>query len=149
MKPLETFYILILLHWGVLFQECYTQKLEQGFLSVSAAHDSVSIDIHSFFVLDQDTARYSMCSLRASSPIWASEASLTKNARARGWGKESLQPSLTNFHFHPRNPGTPQSVKIVTKNVLQIRKVTTACQVSLESQGRRELFIYKSLSYQH
>ena len=47
-----------------------------------------------------------------------------KNARARGRGKESLQRSLINFHFHPGNPGTPQSVKIVTANVPQIRKVT-------------------------
>ena len=85
-------------------------------------------------------------SLRASSPIWASDA---KNARARGRGKESLQPSLINFHFHPGNPGTPQSVKTVTANVPQIRKVTTACQVSLDSRGRVELFIYKSLSQQH
>ena len=67
----------------------------------------------------------------------------------------SLQPasklsrSLINFHFHPGNPGTPQSVKTVTANVPQIRKVTTACQVSLDSRGRVELFIYKSLSQQH
>ena len=86
-------------------------------------------------------------SLRASSPIWASEP--RENARARGRGKESLQPSLINFHFHPGNPGTPQSVKTVTANVPQIRKVTTACQVSLDSRGRVELFIYKSLSQQH
>ena len=50
-----------------------------------------------------------------------------ENARARGRGKESLQRSLTNFHFHSGNPGTPQSVKTVTANVPQIRKVTTAC----------------------
>ena len=61
-EPLKTFYILILLHWGVLFQGFYTQKIERWFLSVSGAHDSVSINIHSFFVPDQDTARYSICS---------------------------------------------------------------------------------------
>ena len=72
-----------------------------------------------------------------------------ENARARSRGKESLQRSLINFHFHPGNPGTPQSVKTVTANVPQIRKVTTACQVSLDSRGRVELFIYKSLSQQH
>ena len=71
-----------------------------------------------------------------------------ENARARGRGKESLQPSLINFHFHPGNPGTPQSVKIVTANVRQIRKVTTACQVSLDSRGHVELFIHKSLLQQ-
>ena len=43
----------------------------------------------------------------------------------------SLQRSLINFHFHPGNPGTPQSVKIVTANVPQIRKVTTACSLPL------------------
>ena len=89
------------------------------------------------------------CSLRASSPIWASEASLARTRERGGRGKESLQRSLINFHFHPGNPGTPQSVKIVTANVRQIRKVTTACQVSLDSRGRVELFIYKSLSQQH
>ena len=31
----------------------------------------------------------------------------------------------------------------------QIKKVTTACHVSLDNQGRVELFIYKSLSQQH
>ena len=76
--------------------------------------------------------------------LGASEASL-----ARGRGKESLQRSLINFHFRPGNPGTPQSVKTITANVPQIRKVTTGCQVSLDSRGRVELFIYKSLSQQH
>ena len=51
------------------------------------------------------------------------------NAQARGRGKESLQRSLINFYFHPGNSGTLQSVKAVTANVPQIRKVTTACQV--------------------
>ena len=37
------FYILILVHWGVLFQGFYTQKIERWFLSVSRGHDSVSI----------------------------------------------------------------------------------------------------------
>ena len=72
-----------------------------------------------------------------------------ENARARGLGKESLQRSFINFHFHPGNPGTPQGVKMVTANVPQIRKVTTAYQVSLESRGRVELFIYKSFLQQH
>ena len=40
-------------HWGVLFQGFYTQKIERWFLSVSGAHDSVCINIHSFFVPDQ------------------------------------------------------------------------------------------------
>ena len=52
-----------------------------------------------------------------------------ENARARGRGKENLQRSLINFHFHPGNSGTLQSVKTVTANVPQIRKVATACQV--------------------
>ena len=34
------------------------------------------------------------------------------------------------FHFHPGNPETLQSVKTVTANVPQIKKVTTACQVA-------------------
>ena len=76
---------------------------------------------------------------------WASR----ECASVRGRGKESLQRSLINFHFHPGNPGTLQSVKTVTANVPQIRKVTTACQVSLDSRGRVELFIYKSLLQQH
>ena len=75
-------------------------------------------------------------SLRASSPIWISEVSLARTRERGGRGKESLQPSLINFHFHPGNPGTPQSVKTVTANVPQIRKVTT------DRRGRVELFIY-------
>ena len=65
-----------------------------------------------------------------------------ENGRARGRGKESLQRSLIHFHFRPGNPATPQSVKTVTANVPLIRKVTTACHVSLDSRGRVELFIY-------
>ena len=89
-------------------------------------------------------------SLRASSPSYLGKRSEPReNARARGRGKESLQRSLINFHFYPGNPRTPQSVKTVTANVPQIKKVTTACQVSLDSRERVELFIYKSLSQQH
>ena len=61
---------------------------------------------------------------------------IVKSRRARGDAnalagekKESLHRSFINFHFHPGNPETPQSVKTVTANVPQIRKVTTACQV--------------------
>ena len=39
-----------------LFQGFYTKKIEWWFLLVSGAHDSV------FFVADQDTAWYSICS---------------------------------------------------------------------------------------
>ena len=67
MKPLKTFYILILLHWGIIFQGFYTRKIERWFLSVSGTHDSVSINKHSFFVPDQDTARYSICSAQEKS----------------------------------------------------------------------------------
>ena len=73
---------------------------------------------------------HSRASLRASSPIWVSDVSLAGTRERGGWGKESLQRSLINFHFHPGNHGTPQSVKTVTANMPQIRKVTTACQVS-------------------
>ena len=45
-----------------LFQGFYTQKIEWWFLLVLGAHDSVSINKYSFFVADQDTARYSICS---------------------------------------------------------------------------------------
>ena len=48
------FYILISLQWGELFQGFYSQKIERWFLSVSGAHDSVSINIYSFFVYVQD-----------------------------------------------------------------------------------------------
>ena len=70
---------------------------------------------------------YGKFSLRASSPVWACEASLA-GTRERGV-EESLQQSLLNFHFYPGNPRTPQSVKTVTANVPHIIKVTTACQV--------------------
>ena len=64
-----------------------------------------------------------------------------ENARARGQGRENLQRSLINFHFHAGNPGTQQSVTTVTANMPQIRKVTTACQVSFDSRGRVGLLI--------
>ena len=54
MKPLKTFYILILLQWRELFQGFYTNKIERWFF--------ISINIYSFYVVDQDTARYSFCS---------------------------------------------------------------------------------------
>ena len=63
----------------------------------------------------------------------------SRERASEGRWKESLQRSLINFHLHPGNPGTPQSVKSVTANVPQIKKVTTACQVSLDSRGRVEL----------
>jgi len=50
------------------------------------------------------------------------------DAKARGKErKESLQQSLINFKLG--NSRTLQSVKTVTANVPQIRKVTTACQI--------------------
>ena len=73
----------------------------------------------------------------------------SRERASEGRGKESLQRYLINFYFHPGNPGTPQSVKTVTANVPHIKKVTTACQVSLDSRRRVELYIYKSLSQQH
>ena len=69
--------------------------------------------------------------------LWANYAfwGMVKSRRVKGmqekekvesWGawegKESLHRSLMNFHFHPGNPGTPQSVKTVTANV-QIRRL--------------------------
>ena len=48
----------------------HLNKIERWFLSVSGAHDSVSINIHSFFVPDQDTARYSICSAQEKSVSW-------------------------------------------------------------------------------
>ena len=90
-----------------------------------------------------------LCSLRASSPIWANEASLARTCE-RGPRKGELATMISHkLSFPPRKPRTPQNVKTVTANVAQIRKVTTACQVSLESRGRVEFFIYKSLSQQH
>ena len=43
-------------------------------------------------------------SLPASSPIWVSEVSLARTREQGGQGKESLQRSLINFHFHPGKP---------------------------------------------
>ena len=97
----------------------------------------------SFFTLKR--ADSVLCSLRASSPIWANEASLARTCE-RGPRKGELATISHKLSFPPRKPRTPQNVKTVTANVAQIRKVTTACQVSLESRGRVEFFIYKSLS---
>ena len=59
-------------------------------------------------------------SLGAISPIWVSEVSLARSRERGGRGKENLQRSLINFHFHLGNPETPQSVKTVTASVPQI-----------------------------
>ena len=51
-------------------------------------------------------------------------------AKAWGGGEKGELVMITHkFYFHPGNPRTRQSVKTVTANVPQIRKVTTACQV--------------------
>ena len=72
-------------------------------------------------------------------PIACEQALLFGKAKRASWERASEGPRKgelvtisINFHFHPGNPGTPQSVKIVTANVQQIRKETTACQVSLD-----------------
>ena len=90
-----------------------------------------------------------------------------ENARARAPEEESLQRSLgwesnvisyfpifnkiccccclINFHFHPGNPGNPQSVKTVTANVpptvAPIRQVTTVCQVQTAEGAQNYLLI--------
>ena len=71
-------------------------------------------------------------SLRANSPfgdIVKSRCMRGMQEETRKWAvgerKESLQWSLINFPFHPRNPRTLQSMKTVTTIVPQIRKVTT------------------------
>ena len=66
----------------------------------------------------------------------------SRERASEGPRKGELATISHKFSFPPRNPGTPQSVKTVTANVPQIRKVTTACQVSLDSRGRVELFIF-------
>ena len=56
----------------------------------------------------------------------------------RGAGKreESLQRSLINFHFHPGNPETLQSVKTATTGAPKISKLTVAVQWFLASSRR-------------
>ena len=60
---------------------------------------------------------------------WASPECASEGLRKRELSTLNFQLSLINFHFHPGNPGTLQSVKTVTANVPEIRKVTTAYQV--------------------
>ena len=129
------------------FSQHITSKLEQVGPEFSSLKPCLSLP----FVSADDRKQFpyqDYTSLRASSPIWVSEVSLARTREREGRGKESLQRSLLNFHFHPGNPGTPQSVKTVTANVPQIRKVTTACQViSQDSRGRVELFIYLYIAF--
>ena len=68
---------------------------------------------------------------------------------SEGPRKGELATIFHKFSFPPRKSRDSERVKTVTANVPQIRKVTTACKVSLDSRGRVELFIYKSLSQQH
>ena len=53
-ETFETFYIL--LHWGDLFQGSYSLKFERWYR---------------FYIADQDTARYSLCSARENCVSWA------------------------------------------------------------------------------
>ena len=57
--------------------------------------------------------------------------------------RPGLERSLINLYFHPGNPGTLQSVKTVTTNVQQIRKLITACQVL-----NRDVFVILPVSHQ-
>ena len=98
-------------------------KATRGF-AFSLCFTRTSLRIQSFSIAHRRSRSSVFYSLRASSPpIWVSEVSLARTRDRGGRGKESLQRSLINFHFHPGNPGTPQSVKTVTANVPQIRKV--------------------------
>ena len=79
-------------------------------------------------------------SLLASTPLggkYMHECTRGKT-RQRGVGerKQSLQRSLINFHFHPGNPETLQSVKTGTTSAPQISKVTIALQWYLASSRR-------------
>ena len=65
----------------------------------------------------------------------------TRKQRA-GERKESLQRSLINFHFHSRTPH--QSVKTVTVNVPQIRKVT----VKFRQLRARRIYLFIKLLLQ-
>ena len=60
-----------------------------------------------------------------------------------GGGEEGELAKITHkFSFSPSgSSGTPQSVKTVTANVPQIRKVTAPCQVKTAGRGHVE-FIY-------
>ena len=76
---------------------------------------------------------YSGDSLWASLPFGGYHKKLMYERHARGdakaGGEERKGSSLRiiiNFHFNLANPGTLQSVKTVTANAPQIRKVTTA-----------------------
>ena len=53
----------------------------------------------------------------------------SRERASEGPKKGELATISHKFHFHPGNPGTLQSVKTVTANVPQIRKVKTACQI--------------------
>ena len=91
---------------------------------------------------------WQLYSLRASSPVWGSEASL---ARTREGGAEERRAcnDLSKISFPPRKPQDSAKRENCYRKVPQIRKVTTACQVSLNSRGRVELLICKSLSQQY
>ena len=80
---------------------------------------------------------YSGYSLRASSAFGGNREKLTHerhvrgDAKAGGVGEKGELATITSkFSFPSRKKtGTLQSVKTVTANMLQIRKVTTACLV--------------------
>ena len=76
-------------------------------------------------------------SLRASSSLgeeWGHE-------RRAGKRKESLQWSLTNFHFHPGNPRTSQNVKTVTAECCRLEKWQLSVKFRQPRAHRIYLFI--------
>ena len=78
------------------------------------------------------------------------EAKRASRERAReGLRKGELVTISHKFSFPPRKPRDSAKRENSQRKVPQIRKVTTTRQVSLDSRGRGELFIYKSLSQQH
>ena len=82
------------------------------------------------------------CSLRASSPIWASEASL---ARTREWGAEERRACnhpLQIFISTPETPGLRKAWKLSPQTCRRL-------QSDNRLSSSVELFIYKSLSQQH
>ena len=64
-----------------------------------------------------------------------------------GKRKESVQRSLINFHFHPGNPGTLQSVKTVTAVGRRLEKKQPPVKIR-QPRARRICFFYESLLQQ-
>ena len=92
---------------------------------------------NSFFLVFSPVA----CQPASKLSYFGEQSEPRENARERGRGKESLQRSLINFHFHPGNPSLLHS-RCQCRHALRddqcVTTLKTAVQQTTETPGLRK-----------